>query len=412
MDNVDNIWGWLILLFSFVVFVLLLNKQERDKSIVTYGLLVIFMHHLLSLVSIMFGPLKYASYDAWTFHAYAYYRVDHLHMLNWTVGAEFYKSMLTVVYKYFGASQWLGQSISILFFSLSCVVFVRIAKKLEIDNLYIAIALLIFGLLPSSLMFGCFTLRETYMTFFFMLGVFYGWQAIDKLSRSNLLLAMLFLFVVGLFHHIMLLYVIGLALVLLICFFVRSTEARTVNLNIFIGVILLVLISIALGVKFLPVGIADNYFAMLDIRLHGVQLSIPEAVNLYRESVNEAEATTKYTADLTFSTWFGMFQAFLVSYVFYLGWPFFGDYSSLSTWVILSEALLRLLGLLSLFFIWRDKRVWWFAFVYFSATFIWNIGSTNHGQALRHHIMTEWILLLFLLIAIQQYINKKRVTSD
>lgn len=44
----------------------------------------------------------------------------------------------------------------------------------------------------------------------------------------------------------------------------------------------------------------------------------------------------------------------------------------------------------------QNKRWYWLILVYVSLTFLWNIGTSNHGQALRHHMMTEWILILAL----------------
>ena len=404
----NNLWGWFFVLISFLAFVFLLKKHQRTLPILICGLFVILVHHILSYLNVVYGPFSFTENDAWSFHRYAYYRVNELERLHWTLGSELFKSALTVLYKYLGISIWLGQAVSILFFSISCAFLVRMANWFSQSSWLIGTVLLIYGLLPSSLMFGCFILRETYLTCFFICGIAYAYQAIEKTHYPSLLLAALFLFLMGFLHQVMLIYALAVTVFMFVWFFVSS---NTRNKKIFVGTFLLVSITALISVLFLPVSIGDNYFAMLDIRLDGRQLSIPEAVNLYRESINQAQATTKYIADISFSSWAGMIKAFFISYLFYLGWPFFGDYSQFSTWIILAEALFRLCALISLLFIWRDKRIWWFVFAYFSMTLLWNIGTTNHGQALRHHFMTEWILLLFLLVFVQQRLDKAD-TSD
>ena len=93
---------------------------------------------------------------------------------------------------------------------------------------------------------------------------------------------------------------------------------------------------------------------------------------------------------------------FVYSYIFYIGWPFTGDYTELSTWVIFLEAVFRLLGVAAMFLLGRQNKQWyWLIILYVSLTFLWNIGTSNHGQALRHHIMTEWILILAILSYLQ-----------
>ncbi|MBT5558883.1 MAG: hypothetical protein HOJ88_03245, partial [Proteobacteria bacterium] len=84
-----------------------------------------------------------------------------------------------------------------------------------------------------------------------------------------------------------------------------------------------------------------------------------------------------------------------LSYAFYLLGPFHGDLGSVSTWVLLVQALVRWLGIpLLIVLCLRDRKYILLALVYFSLSFTWSIGTTNHGQAFRHHMMTDWILVL------------------
>ena len=154
--------------------------------------------------------------------------------------------------------------------------------------------------------------------------------------------------------------------------------------------------------EFLPVNLADNYFAMMRIQVEGEVVPIPHAISIYHQTANASGASTQYDAALEFTTWGRMLFVFAYSYIFYMGWPVTGDYAELSTWVIMLEAVFRLLGVIAMLLLARKNKQWyWLIILYVSLTFLWNIGTSNHGQALRHHMMTEWILILALLSYLQ-----------
>jgi hypothetical protein len=40
-------------------------------------------------------------------------------------------------------------------------------------------------------------------------------------------------------------------------------------------------------------------------------------------------------------------------------------------------------------------------------SFTWSIGTTNHGQAFRHHVMTDWILILTTVVYVTRFARFK-----
>jgi len=402
----SNVFAWFLFFMSFTLFFMTWKKVGLAKSVLIAGFLGIASHHLLSFLNVIIGPFFFTQYDAYFFHDAARSSLTDLSVLHWSLGSELYRSMLTVVYSVFGSSLWLGQSVSVLFFAMALGVLARLMIKLEMNNNCVVLSLLLFSLIPSSLMFGAYTLRETFFTFFLMFGVYTSYLALfnDLVSKwKYYLIAMMSFLAMGVFHIVLLVYavLINAVLLLLLCWQERENRSRVIGaLLIFTGICF---IFIAFP-ELLPISIGDNYFAMLDIRLAGRQLTIPEAIHLYHQSTNESAASTQYVASLDFSTWLGMFAVMLKSYVFYMVGPFTGPFSSIDTYVLLFEAVIRVLGLLALInFALRDKRWLWLLFVYFSLTFLWNIGTTNHGQALRHHFMTEWLPIMALSIYAQKY---------
>jgi len=402
----SNVYAWIIFFISFSVFFTTWKRVGLSKGVLLAGLLGIASHHLLSFLNVIVGPFFFTQYDAHFFHDYARSNLSDLSVLHWSLGSEFYRSMLTVVYSLFGVSLWLGQSISILFFAMTLGVLIRLMMKLDVDDKSIAWGLLLFSLIPSSLMFGAYTLRETFFTFFLITGVYTSYIALfdDLVSRWKFcFIAIISFLAMGLFHIVLLVYavVISAVLLLLLCWNERQNRSKVVgSLLAFTGICVVFIVFPEL----LPISIGDNYFAMLDVRLHGRQLSIPEAIHLYHQSTNESAASTQYAASLNFSTWLGMLTVMLKSYAFYMAGPFTGSFNSIDTYVLLFAALIRMVGFIVLIILsLRDKRWLWLLFVYVSLTFLWNIGTTNHGQALRHHFMTDWLPIMALSIYVQKY---------
>lgn len=404
-----NVGGWLFTVVALGIFYAFWRNSSQSIGVLVAGLIAIFSHQLLSVANVLYGPFSFTAFDAASFHLHAVQRVEMPETKVWSLGSDIYKSLLASVYSIFGVSVWLGQAFSIVFFAISSVVFVRFSKTLRLSSSSIEIGLLLFGLLPSSLMFGSLTLRETFMTLFFMWGVYAAFLAIHDDDRSRqwklYLWAVVAFFMMGIFHMILLVYALLVCALLFLILYaqrapIKKTLIQSLVCVVAVGVVLLLI------KEMLPVNLADNYFAMLRIQVAGEVVPIPHAVSIYHQTANATGANTQYDAALEFTTWGRMFYVFFYSYAFYLGWPVTGDYTQLSTWVLMAEALFRLLGIALMLLMAKHNKQWyWLVMVYVSLTFLWNIGTSNHGQALRHHMMTEWILILALLSFAQQRLS-------
>ncbi len=415
-EGLANIGGWLFIMLAFVGFYLLWRKEGCSWHVLIAGVLAILAHQVLSALNILYGPFSFAELDAYSFHLHAIQRVDMPETKVWSIGSDIYKSLLSSTYEVFGKSLWVGQSFSIVFFALSCVLVMKLAKRYELNSIFCGLALLLFGLLPSSLLFGSLTLRETFFTYFFLLGVYSGYQAIYLENRRHQWLycagAMIAFILMGIFHMVLLIYAIAISVSLFFIVYSQSASWKSMTIQ-FVTCLIVVAAAIFFVKEALPVHVSDDYFAMLRVQVNGEVVPIPQAISIYHQTANGTGATTQYNADLEFKTWGRMFLVFMYSYLFYLGWPLTGDYSQLSTWVLMAEALVRLLGFCAMFVAARQNRQWyWLIFVYLSITFLWNIGTSNHGQALRHHFMTEWIPVLAICFVIQQIAIKKRLMNE
>jgi hypothetical protein len=65
-----------------------------------------------------------------------------------------------------------------------------------------------------------------------------------------------------------------------------------------------------------------------------------------------------------------------------------------------AESLLRLLLITFSIISWYrtdgvQHRIWGLLLViYFSMTFLWALGTVNYGTSIRHHILTNWIIII------------------
>ena len=415
-----NFISILFIFLSLIVVYFYWRKSNFSQWVLVSALLAIVSHHVLSGYNIIYGPLPVAALDAYSFHLHGIQRVDIPEYKTWSIGSDIYKSLLASVYGLFGKSLWLGQSFSIIFYAFSCIALMYFAKLLRLNNTSSVIAILCFGLLPSSLLYASFTLREPLFTAFFMLGVLAGFQSISFDERSKQwqmwVLATICFIIMGTLHMVLLVYAIVVSGILFLVLFKQRSSWQQLVFVMLVGVGVVALILLAMK-ELLPANLADDYFAMLRIQIDGEVVPLPQAISIYHQTANETGASTQYSADLEFKTWGRMFIVFIYSYIFYMGWPLTGDYFQLSTLVIFCEAAFRLLGVACLvcLVLKKPKNIstphlssqwFWLMLVYFSLSFLWNIGTSNHGQALRHHYMTEWILILAIVYFFQKVKSK------
>ena len=110
--------------------------------------------------------------------------------LHFSLGSEFYKHALGAVYSWFSPSHLLGEQLSILAFALSCIVFLKILRHLEVER-YRLFTLLAFGACPTMILYGSITVRESYEVFFFMLTVYFGIKMARKGGINPYLIALI-----------------------------------------------------------------------------------------------------------------------------------------------------------------------------------------------------------------------------
>jgi len=108
---------------------------------------------------------------------------------------------------------------------------------------------------------------------------------------------------------------------------------------------------------------------------------------------------------------------FFVVYLEYLFSPFIFQVNSFNEAVAYLESLVRVFLFASAILIMKRSPSSRILFIiYLLITAMWTIGVVSFGASLRHHIMSNWILVLLGVPAISEYVKKKigerKDTSD
>jgi hypothetical protein len=87
-------------------------------------------------------------------------------------------------------------------------------------------------------------------------------------------------------------------------------------------------------------------------------------------------------------------------YIYYLFAPFPWQITSWLDIYALTESLLRFILIIFSLIYWYKadgvkRRTWGlFLIIYFSMTFLWAMGTVNYGTSIRHHLLTNWIIII------------------
>ncbi len=400
-----------------VTFLMPLFSRELQKSIsILFGYwFVIFLHQVIAFLNAyLFATGQRGTFGAWDdanlgFHSTAkelalhggiHYRGQDLSVPlslgSFMKGSSFYYEMLGTVYKWFGAPHLFGEQLSILAFALSCIVFLKIIRQLGLER-YSFLALICFGALPSMVLLGSVTLRESYEVFFFMLTVYLGVRISMKmkLNIGSVFLMAMSAFLMGVFHKALFVYSVFLVLMFLIW------SHRPISRFGSMKKLHLIAMVITPFFLFGIVVVSDGDFVTFAlIKTLLASLSLDQLIVGWRETSMSVQGRTTYSISLDPSSPLTLLFTGLKVYVYYLFAGFSWRVDNLVDAFAAVEAILRTTLLsFSVLGWWKavglQKRLLGLMLVlYISMTLLWAMGTTNYGTAIRHHMLTWWIIVI------------------
>ncbi len=406
-----------IFLVVFIFLVPIFSRELRkSRSIILTYWFVIFLHQVIAFLNAHLFPRGYrsgtfgAESDAnFSFHLIAkelsdrgemVYRSSHLSVPlsfdSFLKGRAFYYELLGSLYQWFGSSILIGEQFSILIFALSCIVFLKIIRSLELDK-YPALSLALFGALPTMILLGSITLRESYEVFFFMLAVYFGMKtSVDgKLNIPCFCLMIISAFLMGLFHSALAIYTVFMIFLFMVWPLRPISRFGNVKKLQLVAIMLVPLFSAGI-LSFLDKG--SSIFLLIERLLAG-ENTIAQTIMRWRELSMSSIGSTTYDVTLDSSSPFMLVYSGLKIYVYYLIAGFSMRINSFFHSYAIIEAMLRLS------FLWFSVLTWWGAvglqkrllglmlILYLGMSLLWAMGTTNVGTAMRHHLLTWWIIV-------------------
>jgi hypothetical protein len=391
--------GWLLILLSFYIVIRFRKKWKGDN--LTFALcFVLAMHHVIALTNTYLFTFKGADTDAHSFHRLAVEWAAN-GKLSVTGGAEFYQQLLGIFYRIFSPSHLFGEELSIIAFLFSCLVLIKLIDLISLKKYQVGL-LLMFGLLPTNLVLCSVTLRESYQILFFMLALYWGLRFHLEHTKGAMIFCVFSAIIMGCFHRALILYMLFLLPVLFLWFPKQVSSSPDSKWRfprkrfIVIGAIIILIIGI------LIIGI------LLEIRGLGALASVFSGKGLkyavdYRARLmfeKSPDARANYGIMLDTSSLGSLIKTTSLAYIYYLFAPFPWQITNWFDVYAFAESLLRFILILFSIISWYraeglQRSIWGLLLIiYFSMTLLWSAGTVNYGTSIRHHLLTNWIIVI------------------
>jgi hypothetical protein len=390
-----NHWfGFFILVLTYFI-PTIIKPFNRNKKILFSAFIGITIHHIIAFYNGFIGPTYGATADASRFFKNATFIYQYSNDYDFSIGSNFYESILAIFLKFFGDSKFVASELSVLFFVFSLIILGKILLLLDKEK-YLYPIVLLFSLLPSNFLFTSVTLREPFEMFFFMLSCYLSVFYIKTKKISALPILVISLLLLGVWHNGLIIFLPNFALF----FIIFSMDGKRKRYSLGLKFILFLLYSILIFFTFILItklGLSSQASTSL------INGDIMDYSQDYRDV--EYSGGSSYSAD--FSSVFSIPILFL-NYMFA---PFPWQIRNILDIYAAFESILRLVLIFYAFTEIKNRKkgkretktLLFLFLVSLVLEFIWSMGTLNWGTAMRHHIMAYGI---FLILGIEGLSNK------
>jgi len=385
--------GWLLMLFNFSI-VLMWVRVRSDTKVVHATWFCIFLHHAMTFYQADIP-------DAAFFHGHGVLFAT-LPEPEWlpgfSNGAANYTHFLGFIYRAFSASLFFGKELSVLAFTLSCMVLVKLVDLLDLRHFRVGIVLF-FGLLPSAVIFRSVTLRESWQALFFLLIVYWAIRLRKRPCIRNVLVLLMSAFCMALLHHGLARYAIYLIVISLYWgIFSQKMSVRWPR-----------------GVRLLFAGLLIACVIISSQKI-GLFMTLGEALEggagMRRTLLAYTDVRTNFSNILDTSSVLGIVTTLPMAFVEYMFAPFPWQVENVKDVWALLESMLRFVLLFFAVSSWRrssgEVRSYYgfLLIVVLGLELVWALGTANWGTAIRHHVPGYGIIVLLGVPGLTLFIRK------
>jgi len=371
---------------------------------------VIALHFGVAFTNVFLFVTPGAGGDVNFFHQSGVALAQSENFLFFTRG-KLYQSILGVVYWIFEPSLLLGSQLSILMFAFSCVVLIKILVLLDLSRYKVSV-ILVFGALPSMFFLGSVPLRESYQILFFMLATYCG---LRMLMGKNKMVYGVFMvvsaWIMGMFHNGLIIF--SVFLVPLFMFYnIYSASGwlavrKGYSLKIIVMLTLISSIFFFTKLQYVDLGAYTSAF----------NIDIWKKIVMFQSRSLSVVTRATYYVPLDGSSFFTAAYTSLILYFHYLFSPFPWQIENIMDAGACLEAILRMVLIgFSFKYLCRAHGVQFrllllMLILFFSMSFMWAMGTTNYGTAIRHNTLSWWVLAITGTPLLMEMLSRIRLGS-
>lgn len=369
----------------------MIQQRNRHISLRTGNILInIIIFGLLLRVGIaiwngFFGPSFGADMDALNFHLAAVEYSSNLNLDEFRVG-WIYSYVLGIIYSLTTKSLFFGSFLSSIIWAASGIFLIKIMNIFFISKKNKIKILVIYVLLPSSILYTGITLREPYQLFFVNLLIYASLKIYLHKSIVHWFLLFFSAIGMGVLHGALLAFCLLNFGSLFILFALRKRNKLAPGQIIFSVILFVIVVIYGLSL-----------FTNISYNLDN---GVGTAVETYQQNLIGTDARTTYKDRVEIDGIFGLLY-FAPSALFqYLFEPLPWRISTIA------DAELFLENSLRAWLIWKtwiglrkmppdERKPVIFIFIsYLIMEMIWSFGTANWGTAIRHHLPSFGLLLV------------------
>lgn len=399
--GVGDAWAVVIGAATFLVpFAFPSLRRDRGAMLIVWASLL--LHQVAATVNAFARLVPGGELDALTFHRQG---VEWLVDARLTLGFDghMYVQMLGVLYRAFGPSRLLGAQTSVLAFVLAAGTVSALADELGVAR-WRRWILAGFALLPTTVFLTSVTLREGLQILFFATATYWAVRYLRTHSPAALLATVGSVLALALWHKGLMLMVPLIPLLAVAWPSGRAARRpagsvavrRLKRVGLALAAIAMVAGLARFGMRIATSGTAGGTEVISAL---GQERALEYAAK-YRSGGIGNRARADYGVALDASSPGRLAVSLPLVYVHYLFAPFPWQVRAAVDLYGAAEALARLLlavgAVVHVARAGPERRApLLFCLVLFGAmTFVWALGTVNYGTAIRHHLVSNWLLLL------------------
>lgn len=382
------------------IFIPIIKENPKWQNLILCVLLLGILH-FLSLYNVFIDFLPSAELDANSFWEVASSAAKKQLSPPFYIGAQAY-----IVFLYWQIIATVNelqiiQLFSIIFSALNVLLITRLFLTIGGQSSKTWIVILLLCLSPSFLLHSAITLREPLQLFSILLFIYF---TIRLKTLWGLYLSAFFLILAATTHQALLVYsaiILTLYSLIFICKRDKDKGYFPPHISILFGAFVIFMAYFIYHVPIL------SGYTLTDLSQKGIL----EHLLAYRQPIEQDFANTAHNITLSFDTLGSTVQTIFLNYLYYLFNPILNFKFTIEYVVVFWEALIRIIGislLLMALIRERNTQMHLLLFVFYvSITLLWSLGTSNDGQAFRHHVLSQWLMCIYIARYCQQFFSFK-----